>query len=107
MAGLLPYDRALIARDRRGGMGMAVEGVRRVAIVGSGTVGASWAALFLAHGLDVAAADPAPDAGERARRVGGGGEGAGPGAGRPGAGRRRGPAGAAPAAGGRRPPRGG
>src|SRR3954447_12192543 len=49
-------------------MGMAVEGVRRVAVVGSGTVGASWAALFLAHGLDVAATDPAPDAEERLRR---------------------------------------
>jgi carnitine 3-dehydrogenase len=49
-------------------MGMAVEGVRRVAVVGSGTVGASWAALFLAHGLDVAATDPAPDAEKRLRR---------------------------------------
>ena len=25
--------------------------IRRVAIVGAGTIGASWAALFLAHGL--------------------------------------------------------
>ncbi|MCJ2081120.1 3-hydroxyacyl-CoA dehydrogenase NAD-binding domain-containing protein [Methylobacterium sp. J-090] len=33
-----------------------------VAVVGCGTLGASWAALFLAHGLDVAAHDPAPDA---------------------------------------------
>src|SRR4051794_41818175 len=49
-------------------MGMAVEDVRRVAVVGSGTVGASWAALFLAHGLDVAVTDPAPDAEERLRR---------------------------------------
>src|SRR4051794_41702093 len=49
-------------------MGMAVEDVRRVAVVGSGTVGASWAALFLAHGLDVAATDPAPDAEKRLRR---------------------------------------
>src|SRR4051794_41371967 len=49
-------------------MGMAVEDVRRVAVVGSGTVGASWAALFLAHGLDVAATDPAPDAEEWLRR---------------------------------------
>lgn len=31
-----------------------------VAVVGCGTVGASWAALFLAHGLDVSAWDPAP-----------------------------------------------
>lgn len=32
-----------------------------VAVIGCGTLGASWAALFLAHGLDVAAHDPAPD----------------------------------------------
>jgi 3-hydroxyacyl-CoA dehydrogenase len=45
-----------------------MEEVRRVAVVGCGTVGASWAALFLAHGLDVAATDPAPDAEDRLRR---------------------------------------
>ncbi len=38
------------------------EAISRVAIVGSGTIGAGWAALFLAHGLDVAAWDPAPGA---------------------------------------------
>lgn len=36
--------------------------IRRVAIVGAGTIGASWAALFLAHGLDVVVCDPADDA---------------------------------------------
>ncbi|NMK48329.1 3-hydroxyacyl-CoA dehydrogenase NAD-binding domain-containing protein [Achromobacter sp. Bel] len=36
--------------------------IRSVAIVGAGTIGASWAALFLAHGLDVVVSDPAPDA---------------------------------------------
>jgi carnitine 3-dehydrogenase len=36
--------------------------VRRVAIVGTGVIGASWAALYLAHGFDVVASDPAPDA---------------------------------------------
>jgi 3-hydroxyacyl-CoA dehydrogenase len=36
--------------------------VRRVAIVGTGVIGASWAALFLAKGLDVVATDVAPDA---------------------------------------------
>ena len=36
--------------------------IRRVAIVGAGTIGASWAALFLAHGLDVVVCDPAADA---------------------------------------------
>ncbi len=44
-----------------------VAGVRRVAVVGTGVIGASWAALFLAHGLDVVATDPAPGAHERLR----------------------------------------
>ena len=34
--------------------------IERVTVLGCGTLGASWAALFLAHGLDVAAYDPAP-----------------------------------------------
>jgi 3-hydroxyacyl-CoA dehydrogenase len=33
-----------------------------VAIIGTGVIGASWAALFLAKGLEVAATDPAPTA---------------------------------------------
>jgi carnitine 3-dehydrogenase len=36
--------------------------VRRVAIVGTGVIGASWAAYYLSRGLDVVATDPAPDA---------------------------------------------
>ena len=36
-----------------------------LAVVGCGTVGASWAALFLAHGLDVRAWDPAPGFADR------------------------------------------
>jgi 3-hydroxyacyl-CoA dehydrogenase len=36
--------------------------VRRIAIVGTGVIGASWAALYLARGLDVIATDPAPNA---------------------------------------------
>mgnify|MGYP004536200355 CR=1 FL=1 len=36
--------------------------IRRVAIVGTGVIGASWAALYLAKGLDVVATDPAPEA---------------------------------------------
>jgi carnitine 3-dehydrogenase len=36
--------------------------IRRVAIVGTGVIGASWAAQYLARGLDVVATDPAPDA---------------------------------------------
>jgi 3-hydroxyacyl-CoA dehydrogenase len=31
--------------------------VRKVAIIGTGVIGASWAALYLAHGLDVVATD--------------------------------------------------
>jgi 3-hydroxyacyl-CoA dehydrogenase len=42
-------------------------GVARVAVVGTGVIGASWAALFLARGLDVVATDPAPGAEERLR----------------------------------------
>jgi 3-hydroxyacyl-CoA dehydrogenase len=36
--------------------------IRRVAIVGTGVIGASWAAQYLARGLDVVATDPAPKA---------------------------------------------
>ena len=36
--------------------------IRRVAIIGTGGIGASWAALFLEKGLEVAATDPAPTA---------------------------------------------
>ena len=36
--------------------------INRVAIVGTGLIGGSWAACFLAHGLDVVATDPAPEA---------------------------------------------
>jgi carnitine 3-dehydrogenase len=41
--------------------------VRRVAVVGTGVIGISWAAHFLARGLDVVATDPAPGAEERLR----------------------------------------
>jgi 3-hydroxyacyl-CoA dehydrogenase len=42
--------------------------IRRIAIIGTGVIGASWAALFLAKGLDVVAADIAPDAETSLRR---------------------------------------
>ena len=35
------------------------------AVLGTGTIGASWTVLFLAHGLQVRAWDPAPDAADR------------------------------------------
>lgn len=38
---------------------MAIE---TVGVVGTGVIGASWTALFLAHGLKVLVADPSPDA---------------------------------------------
>jgi len=41
---------------------------RRVAVIGAGTIGASWAAIFLARGLSVAASDPAPNGESFARR---------------------------------------
>jgi 3-hydroxyacyl-CoA dehydrogenase len=36
--------------------------IRRVAIIGTGVIGASWTALFLANGLEVVATDVAPNA---------------------------------------------
>ena len=36
--------------------------IRRIAIVGTGVIGASWAAYYLARGFDVVATDPAPQA---------------------------------------------
>jgi 3-hydroxyacyl-CoA dehydrogenase len=36
--------------------------VRRIAVVGTGVIGASWSAQYLARGFDVVAADPAPNA---------------------------------------------
>jgi carnitine 3-dehydrogenase len=36
--------------------------IRRVAVVGTGVIGASWAAQYLARGLDVVATNPNPDA---------------------------------------------
>src|ERR1700694_3472909 len=42
--------------------------IRNVAIVGTGVIGASWAALYLARGLNVIATDPAPNAESNLRR---------------------------------------
>jgi 3-hydroxyacyl-CoA dehydrogenase len=36
--------------------------IHRIAIVGTGVIGASWAALYLARGFEVVATDPAPNA---------------------------------------------
>jgi 3-hydroxyacyl-CoA dehydrogenase len=42
--------------------------INRVAIIGTGVIGASWAALFLAKGLEVVATDVAPNAEASLRR---------------------------------------
>ena len=41
----------------------------RIAVVGTGVIGASWAAYFLARGFDVAATDPADGAEKRLRAL--------------------------------------
>ncbi|MDX1432881.1 MAG: 3-hydroxyacyl-CoA dehydrogenase NAD-binding domain-containing protein [Gammaproteobacteria bacterium] len=46
----------------------APDGVGCAAVIGTGTIGGSWAAHFLARGLDVRAWDPAPGAQDRLRR---------------------------------------
>ena len=42
--------------------------IRRIAIVGTGVIGASWAAQYLARGFDVVATDPATNAEENLRK---------------------------------------
>src|SRR6476619_7089033 len=55
--------RALTANRSRGVVTMtSPKPMQRIAIVGTGTIGASWAAHYLAHGFDVTATDPAPGA---------------------------------------------
>jgi 3-hydroxyacyl-CoA dehydrogenase len=41
--------------------------IRRIAVIGTGVIGASWSTQFLAKGLDVVATDVAPDAEARLR----------------------------------------
>ncbi len=42
--------------------------IRRISVIGTGTIGASRAALFLSCGFTVSAAGPAPEAEEKLRR---------------------------------------
>src|SRR4029079_7472855 len=42
--------------------------IHRIAIVGTGVIGASWAAQYLASGFEVIATDPAPNAEENLRK---------------------------------------
>ena len=41
--------------------------IRRVALIGAGVIGSGWAARLLAHGYDVVASDPGPDAEDKMR----------------------------------------
>lgn len=43
--------------------------IRRVAVIGAGTIGASWAAYFLSRGIAVRASDPSPGAPDLMRRM--------------------------------------
>src|ERR1700735_4097024 len=52
-------ERILMARNKQ---------IQNIAIVGTGVIGASWAALYLARGLNVIATDPAPNAETNLRR---------------------------------------
>jgi 3-hydroxyacyl-CoA dehydrogenase len=45
------------------------QAIGRVAVVGAGTIGASWAAYFLSRGLEVVASDPSPGAPELITRM--------------------------------------
>jgi len=42
--------------------------IQKIAIVGTGVIGASWAAQYLARGFDVVATDPGPDAEAKLRK---------------------------------------
>ena len=48
---------------------MDAPAIQRAAVVATGVIGASWTTVFLARGLDVTAADPAPGAEEALRRA--------------------------------------
>src|ERR1700691_6257924 len=47
---------------------MSTKPIRRIAIIGTGVIGASWTALYLAKGLEVTATDVAPNAEAALRR---------------------------------------
>jgi len=58
-------------RQQQAVMPVPLDEVRRVAVIGAGTIGASWAACFLANGLEVMAVDPVVDEGKLRRAIGG------------------------------------
>src|SRR5262249_42311801 len=58
-----PYRHRIFRNSFQGDMIMSFDKpIRRIAIVGTGVIGASWAAQYLARGFDVVATDPAPNA---------------------------------------------
>src|SRR5262247_1302507 len=58
-----PHGRCIRRTASPGEMIMSLnKPIRRIAIVGTGVIGASWAAQYLARGFDVVATDPAPNA---------------------------------------------
>lgn len=48
---------------------LSFDQVTRIAVVGGGTIGASWAAWFLARGYDVVLSDPVEGAAEKSRTI--------------------------------------
>src|SRR5207247_4844176 len=57
------YRRFLHRTSHEGELTMSYnKPIKRIAIVGTGVIGASWAAQYLARGFDVVATDPAPNA---------------------------------------------
>src|SRR5271155_170380 len=57
----------MMNKTNRGWNSMTRE-IKRVTIIGTGVIGASWTALLLANGLEVTATDVAPDAEATLRR---------------------------------------
>src|SRR5262245_27002709 len=53
---------SLMPKSRRRSDMSQQKPIRRIAIIGTGVIGASWTALFLARGLEVVATDVAPNA---------------------------------------------
>ena len=59
----------MIAREAKGNAMPHENPIRRVAVIGAGTIGASWAAYFLSRGLHVTVSDPSPGAPDLVRRM--------------------------------------
>lgn len=57
-----------MAEQAQGTRASAATRISRVAVVGAGTIGASWTAYFLSRGLEVVASDPSPGAPDLIRR---------------------------------------